>query len=136
MPVPLLTARRPVFATILLPFRIVLGAVAVLAVLAGGLGVIAWTIQLIIGGSGGGPLPPGVMWLACLGAALAGLAMLIMSGPTGADELAVTTPIARELADEGDLPVIATATIVDGGTGLKIRPLRADELDDYVRALN
>jgi hypothetical protein len=135
MVVPLLTALRTAVLIMLLPFRIVLGFVGGLAALAGGLGVIAWTIQLLIGGTGGGPLPPGVMWLACLGAALAGLVMLTLSGPRATDQPAAA-PMAPELTDQDDLPCNPDTPVVDTEMGLRIRPIRADDLADYLRALN
>ena len=66
---------RLIAELVLLPFRLAVGLAWLVIGLGGALGVIAWTIQLLIGGSGDGTVSPGLMWLACVVAVPAGFTL-------------------------------------------------------------
>jgi hypothetical protein len=134
-------AVRVLVEIVAFPVRIVAALVGVLAVIAGALGTIAWTIQLLIGGNGGGPLPDGLMWLCCLGAVPAGLMMLQLSTILGVEHQ-LLDPTARnndhEHVDECDgIPDREDwdLTVVGAGNRLSVRAIHEDELDYFLTAL-
>ena len=66
-----------VLQLVLLPVRMLLGMFGCIAVFAGAVGTVVWSIQLVVwllgGEDGGGPLSPPLMVLACAAAVPAGI---------------------------------------------------------------
>jgi hypothetical protein len=76
---PVVIVLRVVLEFVLLPIRLALALVGAVAVLFGALGAVAWTIQLMVGGSGGRALTPALMWLLSIAAVPVGLGMLVLA---------------------------------------------------------
>jgi hypothetical protein len=70
---------RVVLEFVLMPIRLALALGGAVAVLFGALGAVAWTIQLMVSGSGGGAFPPALMWLLSIAAVPVGLGMLVLA---------------------------------------------------------
>jgi hypothetical protein len=131
---------RLVAELVLLPVRLAVGLGGLVLLIGGVFGALAWTVQLLIGG-GGGPLSPGLMWLASIAAVPAGIVMLALCG-AGTDAgrprpAAVVTP-AQERQPGADLAEPAgwgeALPVLDSGTGLTITPSTGD-VEMYLAAL-
>jgi hypothetical protein len=94
MRAPVLIVLRVVLELVLVPVRLALALFGAVAVLFGALGAVAWTIQLMVGGSGGGALAPALMWLLSIAAVPVGLVLLILAS-SGVDD----QPVAAGPAD-------------------------------------
>ncbi len=72
---------------VLCPVRVLLGMFGCIAVFAGAVGTVVWSIQLVVwllgGDGGGGPLSAPLMVLACAAALPAGMQLLILAERTG-----------------------------------------------------
>lgn len=130
---------RLIAELVLLPFRLAVGLAGLIIALGGALGAFAWTIQLLIGGSGDGPLAPGLMWLTCAAAVPAGLTLLAL-----ATAGVLNDPPAQEAESDstGDTPPAPkrweqlAPVVLSSGTGLTVREIPVGAVDDYLAALN
>ena len=125
---------RFVAEVVLLPFRLAAGITGLIFTTAGALGAIAWTIQLLIGGNGRGPLSPGRMWLACIAAVPAGLLLLAL-----ATTRKITEPPAQPIPGDSPPPKRReqlAPDVIDTGTGLTLREIPAGVFDEYLAALD
>lgn len=118
---------------VLLPVRLAVGLCGLVLLIGGVFGALAWTVQLLIGGGGGGPLSPGLMWLASIAAVPAGIVMLALRG-AGTDAghpaptLVVTPAQDREPGADLAEPAVwgEAPAVLDSGTGLTITPITRD----------
>jgi hypothetical protein len=139
MRAPTLILLRVLGEIVLLPLRLAAGITGLILAIGGALGAIAWTLQLLIGGSGDGPLSPGLMWLTCIAAVPAGI-MLLALATAGV----IADPAAQE--PQSDIPVDTPLApkrwerlapdVIDTGAGLTIREIPGDVLDEYLTALD
>ena len=83
---------RVLLELVLVPVRLALALFGAVAVLFGALGAVAWTIQLMVGGRGGGVLGPVLMWLVSIAAVPVGLVMLILAWSGAEDQPAAVGP--------------------------------------------
>lgn len=123
----------------LLPFRLAAGITGLILTVGGALGAIAWTIQLLIGGSGDGPLSPDLMLLTCIAAVPVGFTLLALAAAG-----VIADPPAQEaqsdsLADTPPAPAPApkrweqlAPNVIDTGTGLTVREIPTDVPNQYL----
>lgn len=102
--------------------------------------MIAWTIQLLIGGSGDGTVSPGLMWLACVAAVPAGFTLLALATAGVPDD---PTPAQQaDTACTGDTSPAPkrweqlAPVVLSSGTGLTVREIPVGAVDDYLAALD
>lgn len=131
---------RLIAELVLLPFRLAVGLAGLIIGLGGALGVIAWTIQLLIGGSGDGTVSPGLMWLACVAAVPAGFTLLALTtagvpdGPTPAQRADTACTGDTSSAPKRWEQLARVVLVPD--TGLTVGEIPAGAIDNYPAALD
>ncbi len=134
---PALIVFRVLVEIFLLPFRLAAGITGLILTIGGALGAIAWTIQLLIGGSGDGPLSPDLMLLTCIAAVPVGFTLLALAAAG-----VIADPPAQEAQSDSlvDTPPASASkrweqlapNVIDTGTGLTVREIPTDVPNEYL----
>jgi hypothetical protein len=115
---------------VLVPIRVGLALLGWVAMVSGAVGAVGWAIQLMIGGSGGGPLAPATMLALSIAALPAGFLLVTLAhagvdveSPPGAP---ATVPIPGQKDNETPAPASAGSTqAVPGQPRTAVRALVA-----------